>query len=165
VAWLNKRDLAREAALFIADVYEVAGRLRRSGDALARPVGQSQARWQILSVISAGTWTVPRVAERLGVTRQNVQRITDELCADGLAELVPNERHARSPIVLLTTAGRRALETLAARAVELDASVGEAIVRATSDGFAPHSRGCSSVYAPPTTNARRELQRALRQCT
>jgi len=65
----------------------------------------------------------------------------------------------------LTTAGRRALETLAARAVELDASVGEAIVRATSDGFAPHSRGCSSVYAPPTTNARRELQRALRQCT
>ena len=123
----EKQDLAREAALFIADVYEVAGRLRRSGDAVARPVGQSQARWQILSVISAGTWTVPRVAERLGVTRQNVQRITDELCADVLAELVPNERHARSPIVRLTAEGRRVLESLAARAVELDALVGEAI--------------------------------------
>lgn len=123
----EKQNLAQEAALFIADVYEVAGRLRRSGDAVARPVGQSQARWQILSVISDGTWTVPRVAERLGVTRQNVQRITDELCADVLAELVPNERHARSPIVRLTAEGSRVLERLAAGAVELDALVGEAI--------------------------------------
>jgi DNA-binding MarR family transcriptional regulator len=123
----ESQRLAREAALFIADVYEIAGRLRRSGDAVARPVGQSQARWQILSVISDGTWTVPRVAERLGVTRQNVQRLTDDLCADGLAELVSNERHARSPIVRLTAAGRDVLNTLTERAAELDARVGEAI--------------------------------------
>lgn len=122
----NQR-LAREAALFIADVYEAAGRLRRSGDAVARPIGQSQARWQILSVISDGTWTVPRVAERLGVTRQNVQRLTDDLCADGLAELVSNERHARSPIVHLTPAGRSVLDALTERAAELDMRVGAAI--------------------------------------
>lgn len=119
--------LAAEAALFIADLYEVAGRLRRSGDDLARPLGQSQARWQVLSVASAGTWTVPRVAERLGVTRQNVQRITDDLCSGGLAELVPNERHARSPIVRVTAEGRRVLDRLTKRAVEFDALVGEAI--------------------------------------
>jgi DNA-binding MarR family transcriptional regulator len=123
----EKQRLAREAALLIADVYEVAGRLRRSGDAVARPEGQSQARWQILSVISDGSWTVPRVAERLGVTRQNVQRLTDDLCADGLAKLVVNERHARSPLVHLTAAGRNVLGALTKRAIELDTRVGEAI--------------------------------------
>lgn len=123
----DKQHLAREAAYLIADVYELAGRLRRSGDAVARPIGQSQARWQILNVISEGTWTVPRVADRLGVTRQNVQRLIDALCADDLAELAPNERHVRSPIVRLTAEGRHVLDSLAARAVDFDALVGEAI--------------------------------------
>jgi DNA-binding MarR family transcriptional regulator len=45
----------------------------------------------------------------LGVTRQSVQRVVDLLVADGLAELLPNPDHARSPIVPLTALG---LETL-----------------------------------------------------
>ena len=61
---------ADRLALVVADVFELAGALRRSGDDLAGEVGQTQARWQLLSVLSEGRWTASDAARRLGVTRQ-----------------------------------------------------------------------------------------------
>jgi DNA-binding MarR family transcriptional regulator len=96
-------------SLLSADLYEAAGAVRQVGEAVAGMVGQTQARWQVLSVLSTSGWTVPQAARRLGVTRQSVQRVVDLLVADGLVELRPNPDHARSPIAQLTTSG---LETL-----------------------------------------------------
>ena len=39
-------------ALLVADVYEAAGVLRKSGEAVAATEGQTQARWQLLSAVS-----------------------------------------------------------------------------------------------------------------
>lgn len=103
------KDRSTALALLVADVYELAGALRRSGDALAGRVAQSQARWQVLSVLSDGAWTVPAVARRLGVSRQAVQRVADALAADGLVRFVDNPAHRRSPLVELTRAGRTIL--------------------------------------------------------
>ncbi len=89
--------MADEMALLVADVYELAGLLRRSGEAIAAREGQTQARWQFLSVISGDALTVPQAARRLGVTRQAVQRVANELVDDGLAELVANPDHRTSP--------------------------------------------------------------------
>ena len=100
---------AQEVSLLSADLYEAAGAVRQVGEAVASEVGQTQARWQVLSVLSSSNWTVPQAARRLGVSRQSVQRVVDLLVADGLAELLPNPDHARSPIVHLTALG---LETL-----------------------------------------------------
>ena len=83
--------------------------MRQVGEGVAGEVGQTQARWQVLSVLSSFSWTVPQAARRLGVTRQGVQRVVDLLVANDLAELLPNPDHARSPIVHLTALG---LETL-----------------------------------------------------
>ncbi len=105
----QKPDRAGRLALVVADIFEAAGKLRRGGEAVARAHGQTQARWQLLSVISQGAWTVPRIAERLGITRQGVQRVADELQADGLARYDENPGHARSPFVVPTRAGTRAL--------------------------------------------------------
>jgi DNA-binding MarR family transcriptional regulator len=104
--------MSNELPLLIADVYELAGRLRRSGDVLARELGQSQARWQVLSVISGGDWTIPHIGDRLGVTRQSVQRIADELAADNLATFAPNPHHRRSPFLHPTGRGRDVLQRL-----------------------------------------------------
>jgi DNA-binding MarR family transcriptional regulator len=105
---------ADHLALLIADVFEAAGALRAHGDELAAAVGQTQARWQVLSVLSEGDWTVATAARRLGVTRQNVQRIADLLVADGLASYELNPRHHGSPLVRLTTDGRQALDVITA---------------------------------------------------
>ena len=98
--------------LLVADVFELAGALRRIGDRLAGEAGQTQARWQLLSVLSEGDWTVPRVADRLGLSRQAVQRVADELAADGLVRFEDNPAHRRSRKVVITSEGRAALGSI-----------------------------------------------------
>src|SRR5918997_6373082 len=102
-------ERADQAGRLVADVVEAAGAIRRLGDEMASEVGQTQARWQVLSVLSEGDWTVARAARRLGITRQSVQRVADLLLAEGLLQAEPNPDHARSPLMRLTPAGRRAL--------------------------------------------------------
>ena len=98
--------------IIIADVYELAGRFRDCGEAIARTVGQTQARWQVLSAASAAPHSVPQLARVLGVTRQNVQRIADLLVAEGSAQYQDNPDHRASPHLVLTKRGRAALEQL-----------------------------------------------------
>ncbi|MBI2701918.1 MULTISPECIES: MarR family winged helix-turn-helix transcriptional regulator [Mycobacterium] len=108
--------MADHIALLVADIYEAAGALRKSGDAVAKTEGQTQARWQLLSAISDDGTSVPRAARRLGVSRQGVQRIANNLVDDGLAQWKPNPDHRSSPLLRLTDAGERALAAITARA-------------------------------------------------
>ena len=96
----------------VADVYELAGRFRDCGEAIAKTVGQTQARWQVLSAASAGPRSVPQIARVLGVTRQNVQRIADLLVGEGSAQYQGNPDHRASPHLVLTRRGRTALDAL-----------------------------------------------------
>ena len=98
--------------VIVADIYELAGRLRDNGEAIAQTVGQTQARWQVLSVASGTPHTVPQIARVLGVTRQNVQRIADLLVAEGSAEYRDNPDHRASPHLVLTRRGAAALDRL-----------------------------------------------------
>jgi DNA-binding MarR family transcriptional regulator len=103
-------------ALLVADVYHVAGEMRRNGERIAATAGQTQARWQLMSVASEGDWTVADAARRLGVSRQGVQRIADELVAESLAFYALNPRHQRSPHLKLTERGQSALATITSAA-------------------------------------------------
>ena len=98
--------------LIVADVYELAGRFRANGEAIARSIGQTQARWQVLSAASADPRTVPQIARRLGVSRQNVQRIADQLVGENWASFQTNPDHRSSPHLVLTRRGRAALDQL-----------------------------------------------------
>ncbi|WP_042370511.1 MarR family winged helix-turn-helix transcriptional regulator [Streptacidiphilus neutrinimicus] len=105
-----------ELPLLVADIFEAAGALRRSGELLAGAEGQTQARWQLMSVVSEPPQSVARAARRLGVARQGLQRIATNLVADGLAEFRDNPDHRTSPLLALTDAGHRALGAITARA-------------------------------------------------
>jgi DNA-binding MarR family transcriptional regulator len=98
--------------IIIADIYELAGRFREYGETIAQTVGQTQARWQVMSAASDDPHTVPQIARALGVTRQNVQRIADLLVAEGSAEYRDNPDHRASPHLVLTKRGRAAFEQL-----------------------------------------------------
>ena len=114
-------------ALLVADVYELAGALRRVGEATAAQEGQTQARWQLLSVLSAQPESVPRAARRLGVTRQAVQRVANELVASGLAEFLDNPDHRTSPLLSLTPEGRGTLSAITRRAGFVHRRLGERV--------------------------------------
>jgi DNA-binding MarR family transcriptional regulator len=105
-------DPSDELALLVADVFELAGALRSAGEELAAVAGQTQARWQLLSVASEGDWTVAQAARRLGVSRQAVQRVADVLVDEGLARYEDNPRHRRSAHLRLTADGHRALAAI-----------------------------------------------------
>jgi DNA-binding MarR family transcriptional regulator len=127
--------MADEMALLVADVYELAGLLRRSGEAIAAREGQSQARWQLLSAISDDALTVPQAGRRLGVTRQAVQRVANELVDDGLVELISNPDHRTSPLLRPTVDGQWVLARInkfaAVENKRLTQALGADVVRTT----------------------------------
>lgn len=98
--------------LIIADIYQLAGAFRDRGEDIARAIGQSQARWQVLSAASAEPKTVPQIARRLGVSRQAVQRLANELVDERLASFRPNPDHQASPHLILSSDGIAALALL-----------------------------------------------------
>ncbi|HZL32258.1 MAG TPA: helix-turn-helix domain-containing protein [Pseudolabrys sp.] len=95
--------------LIVADLFELAGAFRDHGEGIAQTVGQTQARWQVMSAASGGTLTVPQIARRLGVSRQNVQRIADLLVDEGSAAFAGNPDHKASPYLALSKGGHAAL--------------------------------------------------------
>jgi DNA-binding MarR family transcriptional regulator len=95
--------------LIVADIFELAGRFREQGETIAQTVGQTQARWQVMSAASADPLTVPQIARRLGVTRQNVQRIADLLVKENWAAFETNPDHKGSPFLVLSPRGQAAL--------------------------------------------------------
>jgi DNA-binding MarR family transcriptional regulator len=108
-----RRTPAGDAASALAvQVLRLAALLTAVGDAIARPAGQSTARWQVLAVLENGNATVADVARALGLARQSVQRIADLLAGEGLAEFVENPDHRRAKLVRLTRRGTATLRSI-----------------------------------------------------
>jgi len=93
-------------------VLQLAGALEAAGNDLARPAGQSAARWQVLAAVEDEPATVAAVARLLALTRQSVQRVADALAVDGLVRYVDNPAHQRAKLAELTPAGLQALRTI-----------------------------------------------------
>jgi DNA-binding MarR family transcriptional regulator len=98
----------------VVRLFRVNGLLAAEGDRLARPAGQTSARWQRLAMVEDTPRTVAEIARVLGLARQSVQRVADALERDGLVRYEDNPRHRRARLVVLTDVGRAALETIQA---------------------------------------------------
>jgi DNA-binding MarR family transcriptional regulator len=87
------------------------------------------------SVVLLGPLTVPQIARMRPTSRQRMQRLADELAAEGLVEFVDNPRHRRSRLVRLTPMGRARYRELDARlrsiASTLVVALGEPDIRKT----------------------------------
>lgn len=73
-----------------------------------RGTGITNARWQTLSELFAfeKRVTVSELARHMGLTRQAVQRLADDMASDGLVEFAKNPGNTRAMHLLLTTAGK-----------------------------------------------------------
>jgi DNA-binding MarR family transcriptional regulator len=107
-----------------------------SGEALAKPAGQTLARWLVLGAVQDAPATVAQVARTLHLARQGVQRLADVLVRDGLAVYQDNPAHRRAKLVRMTPQGRSTLRAIqaaqAAWADALGAELGEADLRQAS---------------------------------
>ncbi|WP_193082641.1 MarR family winged helix-turn-helix transcriptional regulator [Pseudooceanicola spongiae] len=95
----------------IFEILRLGGRLTAAGDALVGDIGLSSARWQVLSTAQflPDPGTVSDIAQSLGLARQSVQRVVNELEVAGLVTLADNPAHLRARLVVPSEAGRAAL--------------------------------------------------------
>lgn len=100
---------------------------------MARPVGLTSARWQVLGAVLPEPIPVAGIARAMGLARQSVQRLADALVKDGMAEYVPNPRHRRAKLLRPTRAGWDAIAVIRplqyAFANHVTAEIGEAELR------------------------------------
>jgi DNA-binding MarR family transcriptional regulator len=79
------------------------------------------------SLALLGPLTVPQIARMRPTSRQRMQRLADELAAEGLVRFVENPRHARSKLVQLTARGEARYREMSARLLEIAAEMGVAL--------------------------------------
>ncbi|MBB4288362.1 DNA-binding MarR family transcriptional regulator [Rhizobium leguminosarum] len=97
---------------FAITALRLAGHLTAAGDQLARPAGQTSARWQVLAAARRGDMSVAQIARALGLARQGVQRLTDVLEGEGLIAYADNPQHQRAKLVRLTAEGATRLDVI-----------------------------------------------------
>jgi DNA-binding MarR family transcriptional regulator len=96
----------------VLETFRLNGCLLMAGDALVADVGLTSARWQVLGAIALSPvpLSVAHIARNMGLTRQAVQRLANEMERDGLVRFAPNPHHQRAKLVLLTARGKAAYD-------------------------------------------------------
>ena len=79
------------------------------------------------SIALLGPLTVPQIAQMRPTSRQRMQRLADELAAQGLVEFAENPRHRRSKLVQLTPKGDAYYRDLRARFLSIASAIGHAL--------------------------------------
>jgi len=94
----------------ILETFRLNGALLAAGDALVADLGLTSARWQVLGAVAleGRALTVAQIARRMGLTRQAVQRVVNDMVGAGLLALEDNPDHKRARLVALTGAGQAA---------------------------------------------------------
>lgn len=105
------------ANTLVVELFRLNGRLLSAGDDLVADIGLTSARWQVLGAIalSEGELTVAQVARNMGLSRQAVQRLTNEMIASDLLISVDNPNHRRARLLRLTQGGQKTFATALGR--------------------------------------------------
>ncbi|WP_394161058.1 MarR family winged helix-turn-helix transcriptional regulator [Galactobacter valiniphilus] len=96
---------ARSLSSLVLPVSELQAEFLYAADTVAERHGLTPARWQVLGAAIAQPQSVADIARGLGLARQSVQRVADDVVAAGLAGWAPNPAHARAKLLVATDAG------------------------------------------------------------
>jgi DNA-binding MarR family transcriptional regulator len=102
---------ARPLSALFLDIFRANANLVAAGDRLVAPLGLTSARWQVLGAVAMAPvpQTVAHIARDMGLARQSVQRLVNELVDVGLFEMRDNPHHRRAKLVCLTPKGKEAI--------------------------------------------------------
>ncbi|MGH1352844.1 MAG: MarR family winged helix-turn-helix transcriptional regulator [Methyloligellaceae bacterium] len=126
---MKKSKEANAMTSLILGTFRLNGALLSAGNQLTKPYDLTSARWQVMGAIDiAGhALTVAQIARRMGLTRQGVQRIVNDLDRLGMVTFNPNIDHKRAPLVSITDTGNKVM-------IEID-KIQTAWVSELCDGF------------------------------
>ncbi len=92
--------------------FRLNGQVLALAEDLARPVGLTAARWQVLGAVLTEPLSVAAIAREMGMARQSVQRIADILADAGMVEYRDNPSHRRAKLVAPTSEGLAAVHRI-----------------------------------------------------
>lgn len=113
----------------VSEVFDLVGALYRRG---LRKLEQDEAvagvsvgvRSVLVLLHRYGPMTVPQMARIMALTRQFVQRMTNEAMERGWTEATPNPAHQRSSLIRITDDGGAVITAILAREHALNRQVG-----------------------------------------
>jgi DNA-binding MarR family transcriptional regulator len=112
------RHTATAATLtgLMLEAFRLNGRLLAAGDTLVASIGLSSARWQVIGAIALAGQALPvaHIARNMGLARQSVQRVVNDLADAGLVAFLPNPHHQRARLVALTPKGHKIFDSATA---------------------------------------------------
>jgi DNA-binding MarR family transcriptional regulator len=151
MAGRRRTPIVNPVGELIVELFRLNGALLSEGDRITRDLGLSSARWQVLGALElAGhPLSVSQIARNMGLARQSVQRIANELEADALVAFADNPDHRRAKLVLLTSQGHAAYRNAMKRQTE----------------WAKQLLGASGVSASRLREAKEVLRRLHRSLT
>lgn len=133
-----RSEVAEAFSTLVVQLLRCDGLLVEAGDRLARPSGQSSARWRVLAAAGTAPMSVAAIARAWNLARQSVQRLADALVGDGLLSYQENPHHRRAKLVVLTPLGRQVLDEIEARqrawAEEMGTRIGAASIAEVAAG-------------------------------
>src|SRR5262245_55844783 len=93
----------------ILEVFRLNGVLLAEGDRLVADLGLTSARWQVLGAVALAEAPMPVawIARNMGLTRQAVQRVVNELSVEGVLDFADNPHHRRAKLVVLSDRGAK----------------------------------------------------------
>ena len=110
------------------EVLQTFHRLRAVGAEEGAVTASGGGSWGLMrSLAEGGPQTVPAIARARPVSRQYIQKLADELAAEGLVEFVDNPGHKRSKLVRLTQAGRTRYRSVSGRIQQLADQLGRGL--------------------------------------
>ncbi|WP_273183751.1 MarR family transcriptional regulator [Actinomyces massiliensis] len=113
----------------VLPVFELNGEFLAAAAMITAPHELTPARWQVLGAVLDAPLPVPEIARRigLGLTRQSVQRVANDVVAQGWAVWQPNPARRGQSLLTLTERGRDAVNALADEQHAWANAVGRAI--------------------------------------
>lgn len=110
------------------EVLQTFHRLRAVGAEEGGVTPGGAGSWGLMrSLAEGGPQTVPAIARSRPVSRQHIQKLADELAAEGLVEFVDNPEHKRSKLMRLTAAGRTRYKSVSGRIQQLADELGRGL--------------------------------------
>ena len=97
----------------IIGTFQLDGRLMEIARRLGRAGGITATEWRVLCGVLDNPRSVAEIARLMGITRQGVQRVADQLVDQGLAEYRPNPSHRRAKLFACTQAGQWVIRQIA----------------------------------------------------
>lgn len=105
-----------DAGAVLTDViiatFRLNGRLMEVAQRIARAGGITATDWRVLGGVLDAPRSVAEIGRLMGMTRQGVQRVADQLVERGLAEYRPNPAHRRAKLLACTEAGYWAIRRI-----------------------------------------------------